>query len=474
MYENPFERRQKMLFFAAMKIIRWLMWAVIIFLTLQICREIVYQMSGVHTEDATIYSAVGRGLLHGLIPYRDLFETKPPGIFLLYAASFWVFNSDMLLRILEGVILLLIPILIAFSTEKRGLGLLFGCIITIYTAYECQELQVESYGVFFCVLCIFLLLKKQTWPVLVGEAICFVAAIGMKEPFLLSMMSSALILRRWIVIPAAMGLTAGMLFMWITGFLVPYVTIYLPYMTGFHIHRFGSPVIRAFDGMKIASNLYGFSAFFLLAIAAMTCFILFRFYKEKKTKEIIFLILALFLSSLAVGMGGEYLDHHFVFAVPAYICIFIIFARMKKGIIVPILLFLCIFHAQTAYAERSARSFLLDAQSQQAADQLDSILDFCTIDRYRIIGDIPFPIYGYTKHIPLGPAFFQYPLYMYQTGFKESFVKSLLDTKIIITGEQSRALPNAVVDYINSHFTLRHPSCAKNSVQGFVVLYRTQ
>lgn len=35
--------------------------------------------------DQAIYSIVGQGLLHGQLPYRDLWDIKPPGIYYIYA-----------------------------------------------------------------------------------------------------------------------------------------------------------------------------------------------------------------------------------------------------------------------------------------------------------------------------------------------------------------------------------------------------
>lgn len=43
----------------------------------------LYELDGPFTWDTTIYYAVGKGMSHGLLPYWDLFETKPPMIFFL-------------------------------------------------------------------------------------------------------------------------------------------------------------------------------------------------------------------------------------------------------------------------------------------------------------------------------------------------------------------------------------------------------
>ena len=44
---------------------------------------------------------IGHGILKGLVPYRDLYETKPPGIFLVSALSYLVTGGDYVARALR-------------------------------------------------------------------------------------------------------------------------------------------------------------------------------------------------------------------------------------------------------------------------------------------------------------------------------------------------------------------------------------
>lgn len=48
-------------------------------------------------SDVLLYFAAGRGILNGLSPYIDIFETKPPGMFLLSALSLRVTGDERLL-----------------------------------------------------------------------------------------------------------------------------------------------------------------------------------------------------------------------------------------------------------------------------------------------------------------------------------------------------------------------------------------
>src|SRR4051812_18976581 len=63
-------------------------------------------------RDQGIYALVGEGLLHGKLPYRDLWDFKPPGIFFVYALAQGLFGKSMLA-----------PRLV----EVLGLVLLVGC-----------------------------------------------------------------------------------------------------------------------------------------------------------------------------------------------------------------------------------------------------------------------------------------------------------------------------------------------------------
>ncbi len=63
------------------------------------CLQILLMSFG---RDQGIYATVADGILHGKMPYRDLWDFKPPGIFLVYALAQAVFGRSMLApRLLE-------------------------------------------------------------------------------------------------------------------------------------------------------------------------------------------------------------------------------------------------------------------------------------------------------------------------------------------------------------------------------------
>src|SRR2546422_741744 len=59
----------------------------------ELIRRVQLELLGAVQPDAYLYFTVGRGILNGLLPYKDLFETKPPGMFLLSALSLWITNG---------------------------------------------------------------------------------------------------------------------------------------------------------------------------------------------------------------------------------------------------------------------------------------------------------------------------------------------------------------------------------------------
>ena len=126
-----------------------LAWTVIAFAVLQIA---LFSFG----RDQSIYAVVGSGLLDGKVPYRDLWDFKPPGIFLAYALSFALFGQSMLApRLLE--VLGLLGAVFAF----RRLGLTFfgsrtaGLLGAAVAALCHAELefwhtgQPETFGTYF-------------------------------------------------------------------------------------------------------------------------------------------------------------------------------------------------------------------------------------------------------------------------------------------------------------------------------------
>jgi Dolichyl-phosphate-mannose-protein mannosyltransferase len=90
-------------------------------------------------RDQAIYATVADGILHGKMPYRDLWDFKPPGIFLVYALSQAVFGKTMLApRLLEVIGLVAMVFTFQRLSETffgvRRIGLVGGAIAALIQA----------------------------------------------------------------------------------------------------------------------------------------------------------------------------------------------------------------------------------------------------------------------------------------------------------------------------------------------------
>jgi hypothetical protein len=56
-------------------------------------------------RDQGIYALVGEGILQGKVPYKDLWDFKPPGVFFVYALAQGVFGKNMMAPRLVEVLL---------------------------------------------------------------------------------------------------------------------------------------------------------------------------------------------------------------------------------------------------------------------------------------------------------------------------------------------------------------------------------
>jgi hypothetical protein len=90
-------------------------------------------------RDQSIYATVADGMLDGQVPYRDLWDFKPPGIFFVYAAAFAALGKSMMApRLLEVAGLLLMVLgLRRLSSELFGsktIGLVGGALAALVHA----------------------------------------------------------------------------------------------------------------------------------------------------------------------------------------------------------------------------------------------------------------------------------------------------------------------------------------------------
>jgi hypothetical protein len=78
-----------------------------------------FELKHAYCWDNPLYWTVGRGILNGLTPYAQLYENKPPGIFLFAALSFALTNDAIIGNIISCLSALVITVIIS-STASAG------------------------------------------------------------------------------------------------------------------------------------------------------------------------------------------------------------------------------------------------------------------------------------------------------------------------------------------------------------------
>lgn len=463
--------------------------------------RLLFELQAPQTADSSIYWAVGQGILNGLTPYRDLFETKPPGIFLVSSLSLWLTGGVLLGAVLQTIaIACIVPLMMLAVREQRHVresrafallsaGLLGG-ILALYSAERSGAFQVESFGAAFACLALWGVERaKRTHDDLASVLMIAGAfgAVGMKEPFALSVLAGILLLSPSVGRAArhavlAFGVTAflGVALLGVLGYLEPYVGVYLREMFGNHVVSAGSPLDRMLRIELLARDLWSFSPAVTVAlgmawILGLSLTFLAAPSWGKRADVIVRNGLALLLISAAVGMGGAYYNHHFVFAVPGYAAACIVFLqnaeRLKRhsvrttarGMLAALCLFGSVssthlpYEAELAWQENEARMM------KEAAAMIDDVLSSCGEERYLFVGGNGSQPYALTKHSPLGPVFFQYDYFLdgARPAFSDAFEDSVRRARIAVMqtapepylSEHARAL-------LHEEFTEEPPPCA--------------
>lgn len=484
----------------------------------QIFSRMAEELTLSYTADAPIYWTVGKGILNGFTPYQDFYETKPPGIFLLSALSFAITGDGFVTNIFCFISLLvtgLAPaafVILYYRKNKCGKAayiisvfsaLLFGVILMLYVQKRSGAAQVESFGAAAAIIYILLISRidgaetSYKSPLIWASALFLMFSVMMKEPFLLVCIGCALLfinsardLIKKLLIPLAAGGAAGVLIMLATGTLIPYIKYYLPNMLGSHVSRYGSPIDRGFNFRIIFKDLglfsSGLQALIVLLVVGVIALTVYRQYKREELSAAavagrIYHILKLFpvfyLTVFAVGMGGQYYNHHFVFAVPTYFALFCVFisdfnrlewaeiGKYKTGAV-------CFF-AAVAIISGSATVLLpeyaYDKQTvdnnlttmQQHADYVDEILTALGEERYQYLGFNGNVFYCFTAHLPQGPVFFQdpYNFTSEDNWFSQNLKEQLNNSNVVIVKKiDVGVLDDYVSSYLQEYFTRIPPA----------------
>jgi len=448
----------------------------VIYAFVELCIRINYELTDVYTWDTPIYWAVGRGILNGIAPWSGLFETKPPGIFLLSAISFKIFDSPVFTNYFQVFVLILtavIPVIAYFlqsnysSVLKLAFSLLVGLILALYSAERSGGVQVESFGAAFGCIAVFAMampnFEKRKILGISLAAIGILGACGFKEPFLFPLFGISLIfcenIKEWVsrfVLPLAIAVLLGFAFLLVCGWLGDFWH-YLSFMSSTHISRFGSPFRRAMEFHRLYNDMNAFSWGLAIAVFALLSlpFVTLKSNENAFFIKIIFFGTAFFLSSFSVGLGGEFYNHHHIFALPFYIALVLVllknwdgenFAVNKLGMLSFIFFVIATLNLPNLNLVKRSEDLNNDArESMQAAVDLDLRMDELGIDRYTFIGANGPQIYGWTKHSPNGPYFFQYDDWFKRIpGYRDSVISNIEKSSVVVVHKMwNEILPEA-------------------------------
>lgn len=479
---------------------RWLLGIVLVaaglFGVADLFHAILFELQAPPHGDADIYFTVGRGILNGLTPYKDLFESKPPGIFIVTALSL-AFGGTFFAQLLQACAYLSIAAAptvwawLAFrSTPDKwlmtGIGGLTGILFALFTALYAGQVQVESFGV-ACALWypVLLDLRHDRWnrrDTLLAALTMF-GSIGFKEPFLLPLFVCAMLqchdlrsFTRQFLLPLGIAVIAGAIVLAALGWLGSYLSIYLSFMLNSRGVADSSPLwIRGLEWIPFFKHAWGFAPGYAILFPFICLFLIGRMLMEPagSLAKIFFIsrvLLSVYLLALTVGLGVFYYHHHYVFVLPAVFAFTSIGLQAMEGISPAARRF---FLVSTAFLLASgivlrtrvddkgllAQAKEVGALHSHIAQTLDQVMDACDVDRYLHLVNKGGGPYGRTLHSPSGPVFILYTRFVFDP---KSVAKHFLEDRIVLMSmdETESFLNEDGLALVHSRFTEEAWPCA--------------
>ena len=463
-------------------------------------------------QDADLYLAVSRGMLNGLLPYKDLFEIKPPGMFLMGALSLLLFGNAWLGNLLGATTLLVTVITFPLVAWHMGrtvgrdgrltlllLGVLTGAFWALFAAEKGQPWQTEVFGSLFALLYVLTLFWRSASPT-VRAAVAtlgLLGCMGIKEPFVFSCAAAAVLAARRpkdllqsFALPLLCAVIVGVAVAAALGILSPYVSWYLPALT-YRGYAFDPLWLRGLNVWKTVQNL---SHFTWLAPPAVAGLLAMRVAGARTVRERVLgagaALLALYLGLIAVGSAGDYQAHHFVFLTPllfAASCLACEAAASRwqeRRVRTAVIMLTLLWAGVMAFVSPPALSQLVPeqeiAEARTVAAGIDAVLDRCGIDRYLIILKDALHPWMFTRHSPLNHALFHQIDNGVQYGqpFLEESVRRLEQAQVIVFPHETFKASNPIGDemgpYIQRTFSMTAPACAGSlpELPGYGFLFR--
>ena len=472
---------------------------------------ISYELSHAYTADAPLYWAVGRGMLNGLKPYSEMYENKPIGVFFLSALSFYFTDSTILCNwssIIAVIIIAFVPSLSIYNHLKKEIFkynkdnktlciynffcfwiiLFCSTMLAIYVEERSGGFQVEALGTACSLLYINSVRKMinvQSNKMLTARTLVTAFYISLtvmlKEPFLVVATISAFLFIdkfsdfiRGILIPDIIGAVFTLTFLGVTGVLKPYFTIYVKHMFDTRLSDNSSIIQKTGNIQMLESDIMSYNKILLIMILIAVILTLIAVYK-KSAKYILLhstkVVAAIYLASFCVGLGGQYYNHHYIFAVPVYASFFMFggeyLNRIKsqnKQISGSIITLCIVAMANVFFSSETTYSGYYDEKYdsiKKNAKYVDELLDFYEVDRYQFLGfNGEDEFFGLTEHSPQGPSFAQDPdnFQTEETWFFQQLMKQIDNSDIIILDSYSSvAIENKLSEILSTEFDKTPP-----------------
>ena len=527
--------------------------------------ELFYRLSfetgEVGNYDSYLYFTVGHGFAEGVPLYSGMYENKGPMIFILSALSYKLFGNFRMMNFLSFtsfVTVLVLPAVfcsVAAVKHKTKWFVLVPAMICAtgasilfvdFSQNNCEAVQVEIFGSAACLIaliCSYLTDfgkpgKFYSPQVILCGAFTAVSAL-FKEPFALLCAAGILLMCHKkedliyrVLFPAMWCAATFVIVLVATGSFVPYFTVYINNMLSTHVTKYGSPFERALDVTKVFNYYGNFSDLLPVVIvfaAALTVVreILFHYSDSVVVNVILKSVCALkpavvlFTGTFAVGLGGQYYNHHYVFFIPVVYAFMMcatdlmlsreaIFPGVKelkkafsaqsglsapdektdatdnekpvteklaaekssltlfaKLYVLPLLIIAvcleCFAATRTPTPAYEAYKTVVtrSAEVKEHAAYIDEVLDIVGEDTYLWMGFNGYIPTAYTKHLPSGPCFAQDANNFAEadTYFATQFKRQLKSANVIVYSRLNvGALGEYASTYVKNNFTTEKPA----------------